>query len=53
VLASGPGIPVGETLTAAHALDLAPTILSMVGAPVPAYMEGKPLFAFDAVAGRA
>jgi predicted AlkP superfamily phosphohydrolase/phosphomutase len=55
VLASGPGIPVGETLTAAHALDLAPTILSMAGAPVPAYMEGKPLFAFeaDAVAGRA
>jgi hypothetical protein len=44
VLASGPGIPVGHTVSDAHALDLAPTIMSLIGAPVPRYMEGKPLF---------
>lgn len=45
LLASGPGIPVGAAPTEPHALDLAPTILTLMGAPVPAYMEGKPLFA--------
>jgi predicted AlkP superfamily phosphohydrolase/phosphomutase len=54
LLASGPGIPVGQALGEAHALDLAPTILSLIGASVPPYMEGKPLFASSpqpAVAG--
>jgi len=32
------GLPVG------HALDLAPTILNLMGAPIPEYCEGKPLF---------
>jgi hypothetical protein len=44
LLASGPGIPAGALSTSAHALDLAPTILSLMGAPVPAYMDGNPLF---------
>ena len=45
LLASGPGIPVGAAPADPHALDLAPTILSLMDAPVPSYMEGKPLFA--------
>ncbi len=45
LIASGNGIATGATLPRAHALDLAPTILSLMGAPVPHYMEGKPLFA--------
>lgn len=45
VLASGPDIPIGLSLGGTpHALDLAPTILSLMGVAVPAYMEGKPLF---------
>ena len=27
-----------------HALDLAPTILSLMNAPIPAHLEGRPLF---------
>lgn len=43
LLAQGPGIDPGSTLPEAHALDLAPTILAMIGAPIPDYYEGKPL----------
>jgi predicted AlkP superfamily phosphohydrolase/phosphomutase len=44
LLASGPGIPCDPAAAEAHALDLAPTILSLVGAAIPGYMEGRPLF---------
>jgi predicted AlkP superfamily phosphohydrolase/phosphomutase len=47
LLASGPGMTADAAPDEAHALDLAPTILSLVGAPIPAYMEGKPLFHTD------
>jgi predicted AlkP superfamily phosphohydrolase/phosphomutase len=44
LLASGPGVD-GATLPAdAHALDLAPTILSLMDAPLPPHFEGRPLF---------
>ncbi|MFB2938281.1 alkaline phosphatase family protein [Aerosakkonemataceae cyanobacterium BLCC-F154] len=43
VVAKGPGIEAGSTLTEAHAIDLAPTILELMGAPIPEYMDGKPL----------
>ena len=44
ILASGPGIPVSGTIADAKAVDLAPTILSLLGVPVPRYMDGRPLF---------
>lgn len=47
LLASGAGIPRGAVCDDAHALDLAPTILSLLGAPVPAYMEGRALLSSD------
>ena len=43
LLATGPGIAPGTELPAAHALDMAPTILSLMAAPSAAYMEGRPL----------
>ena len=44
ILASGPGIPVSGTIADAKAVDLAPTILSLLRVSVPAYMDGRPLF---------
>lgn len=43
LLAHGPSIEAGSHLPAGHALDLAPTILNLMGAPLPSYMEGQPL----------
>lgn len=42
LLASGSGVPKGA-IKEGHALDLAPTLLTLLGAPVPEYMEGKSL----------
>jgi predicted AlkP superfamily phosphohydrolase/phosphomutase len=42
LMATGQGIPAGATLPVGHALDLAPTVLSLVGAPIPAHFEGEP-----------
>lgn len=42
-LAQGPGIAPGSSLPVGHALDLAPTILELMGAPIPEYCEGKAL----------
>ena len=39
-MAAGAGIPAGETLPERHALDLAPTILRAIGAPLPAHFDG-------------
>ena len=39
----GPGIEAGSNLPEAHAVDLAPTILDLMEAPIPEYMDGKPL----------
>jgi predicted AlkP superfamily phosphohydrolase/phosphomutase len=43
LLATGPGIAPGTEIAAAHVLDLAPTILSLMAAPPAAYMEGRPV----------
>jgi predicted AlkP superfamily phosphohydrolase/phosphomutase len=51
LLGAGPGIGHGRLPGSAHALDLAPTILSMMGAPVPGYMEGKALFSDESSRG--
>jgi hypothetical protein len=41
VVAVGPGIRPGSSLETGKVVDLAPTILSMVGAPMPADAEGR------------
>ncbi|MGQ4649277.1 alkaline phosphatase family protein [Lyngbya aestuarii] len=43
VVAKGPGIAAGSNLAEGHAVDLAPTILEMMGAPIPQRLDGKPL----------
>jgi predicted AlkP superfamily phosphohydrolase/phosphomutase len=43
ICASGPGIAPESSVAGGHVMDLAPTILQMVGADVPDYLEGKPL----------
>ena len=42
-MARGPQIPAGVRLPERHALDLAPTILAEIGAPVPAHFDGRPI----------
>jgi predicted AlkP superfamily phosphohydrolase/phosphomutase len=47
LLAAGPALAGVEMPANAHALDLAPTILSLMAAPIPAHLEGRPLFDAD------
>jgi predicted AlkP superfamily phosphohydrolase/phosphomutase len=42
-LAAGPDIEPGAELPTSHALDITPTILSLMGAPIPEYFDGKPM----------
>jgi predicted AlkP superfamily phosphohydrolase/phosphomutase len=44
MLAVGPDIQPGSTVENGHALDIAPTILALMGAPIADHMEGKPVF---------
>lgn len=43
LLATGPDITPGSTIPTGQAVDLAPTILNLMGAPIPAHCDGKPL----------
>jgi predicted AlkP superfamily phosphohydrolase/phosphomutase len=43
MVATGPGIAPGTVLPEGHALDLAPTILRLMDAPIPEYFDGKSL----------
>ena len=43
ITVTGSGITPGSTLPEGHGVDLAPTILNLMGAPIPEYMDGKPL----------
>ncbi|CAN5577678.1 hypothetical protein BH23ACI1_BH23ACI1_18230 [soil metagenome] len=43
LMATGPGVPSGEQLPEAHALDIPPTILALLGADIPQHFDGKPL----------
>jgi hypothetical protein len=43
LMATGPGLPAGEQLPEAHALTIPPTILSLLGAPIPAHFDAEPL----------
>ncbi|MGF1515219.1 MAG: alkaline phosphatase family protein [Elainellaceae cyanobacterium] len=40
-VASGPGIEPSTTVSGRHALDISPTILALVGAPIPEYLQGE------------
>lgn len=44
LIAAGPPFKVGQTLTAAHLVDLAPTLLYLLGVPVPDDMDGQVLW---------
>jgi hypothetical protein len=41
--AMGPGIEPGSRLEGANVLDLAPTVLALLGVPEPEGLDGKPL----------
>jgi hypothetical protein len=43
IMLNGPGIPAGSTIPPGHSLDLAPTILSLMGVPLPSQFDGTPL----------
>lgn len=43
--AVGRGVPPGARPGTVHALDVAPTVLALLGVPVPDAMTGRPLFA--------
>jgi hypothetical protein len=45
LLAAGPSIPSGAVLPRGQALDIAPTILALMGAPIPSYCDGAPILA--------
>ena len=51
LMAKGPGIAPGSSLPVGHALDLAPTILKLMGAPIPEYCEGISLLDPSVLAG--
>ena len=43
MIVKGPGIEAGTTLQEGHCVDLAPTILDLMGARIPEYFDGKSL----------
>ena len=45
LLAAGPSIPSGDILAPGQALDIAPTVLALMGAPIPSHFDGAPLLA--------
>jgi predicted AlkP superfamily phosphohydrolase/phosphomutase len=49
VMVSGPGIAAGSVLSAGHSVDLPPTILSLMGAPIPPWFAGQSLVEAAAV----
>ena len=50
-IAQGPGIEPGSTLPTARALDLTPTILNLMDAPIPDYFEGTSMLAEQVLVG--
>ena len=45
-VAAGRGVPAGTKLGEVQAFDVAPTVLALLGVPIPVWMEGRPLEAF-------
>lgn len=49
----GPGVPAGETGADVETVDFAPTVLDMLGAPIPEHFEGRSLMSqFASTCGR-
>jgi arylsulfatase A-like enzyme len=46
-MAKGPGVQTGERLPEAHALDIPPTILTLLGAAIPPHFDGRSLEVFE------
>lgn len=44
VMAKGPGIEAGTEIVDGRVVDLAPTMLKLLNAPIPDFYDGKPLF---------
>jgi arylsulfatase A-like enzyme len=44
LIACGPGIQPGTQIDGAGLIDLAPTILGVLGIPIPGYMDGTVLY---------
>lgn len=51
LMAAGPGIPAGEQLPEARSLDIPPTVLTLLGAHIPAHFDGKALPLLDDAGG--
>jgi predicted AlkP superfamily phosphohydrolase/phosphomutase len=51
LMARGTGITPGTRLPEHHALDVAPTILTLLGAPAPSHFEGQPIPLVTSVEG--
>lgn len=51
MLAQGAGIAPGSTLPESSSFDLAPTILQLMGAPIPAHLDGTPLIKAPTMVG--
>jgi predicted AlkP superfamily phosphohydrolase/phosphomutase len=47
VILRGAGIPAGTHLEGANIIDIAPTVLALMGLPVPSEMDGKVLFGME------
>lgn len=43
LLAAGPGIPAGVTLPEMRIRDVTPTLLALLGEPIPAHVQGQPI----------
>ena len=51
--AVGRGVPEGLALDEVRSIDVAPTVLALLGVPIPAWMEGRPIPGIGAGAGHA
>ena len=47
LVAAGRRVPAGVILPPIRSVDVAPTVLSLLGIPAPAWMEGTPIAAFE------
>lgn len=51
LMAAGPGVAAGARVPESHALNIPPTILALLGAPIPAHFDGTPLPVMEPDAG--
>ena len=51
LIAGGRGVAPGARLGVVHGLDVAPTVLALLGQPIPSWMQGRPISAIVPGAG--